>query len=110
MLAIAKTAGIPLNIDDFQRISDKIPLIGDLKPSGKYRMEDVHNIGGVPAILKYLLSEGLLNGDCMTVTGKSMKQNLESVPALPKDQKIILPVQKPIKPTGHIAILRGIRG
>mmetsp|Transcript_67305 Transcript_67305/g.197594 ORF Transcript_67305/g.197594 Transcript_67305/m.197594 type:complete len:569 (+) Transcript_67305:74-1780(+) len=108
LLAIAQTAGIDLNIDDFQRISAKTPLIADLKPSGKYRMEDVHTIGGTPTIMKYLLKLGWLHGDCMTVTGQTVAQNLASVPELDFDkQDVILPVDKCIQSTGNIKILRG---
>ena len=107
LLAIARTLGIKLTLDDFQRISDKIPFIADLKPSGKYVMEDVHLVGGIPAVLKYLHSEGLIHGDCMTVTGKTMAENLSSVPGLNEDQQVIQPLSKPIKSTGHIQILYG---
>jgi dihydroxy-acid dehydratase len=107
LLAIARTVGVELTLDDFQRISDKVPFIADLKPSGKYVMEDIHLVGGIPAVLKYLHSEGLINGDCMTVTGKTMSENLSSVPGLKKDQQVIQPLSKPIKSTGHIQILYG---
>ncbi len=106
-LAIADTAGIRFDIDDFQRISDKTPFIADLKPSGKYLMEDIHKIGGVPIIMKYLLDKGLLYGDCLTVTGKSLAENLKDIPTLDFNQNIILPLEKPIKETGHIRILKG---
>ena len=107
LLAMAKSVNVPLTLEDFQRVSDRIPFIANLKPSGEYVMEDVHKIGGTPTVLKYLLSEGLLDGDCMTVTGKTMKQNLSSVPELSFTQKVIQPLSKPIKPSGHIQILKG---
>eukprot|EP00930_Biecheleria_cincta_P104652 TRINITY_DN9702_c0_g1_i2.p1 TRINITY_DN9702_c0_g1~~TRINITY_DN9702_c0_g1_i2.p1 ORF type:complete len:573 (-),score=109.88 TRINITY_DN9702_c0_g1_i2:132-1751(-) len=108
LLAMAATAGVPLEIDDFQRISDKTSLIADLKPSGKYRMEDVHRIGGTPAVMKYLLKLGWLHGDCLTCTGQTLAQNLAS--ALDLDfgaQGVILPVERCIQKTGNIKILRG---
>ena len=107
-LAIAHAAGIDFTLQDVQAISDRTPLLGDLKPSGKYYMEDVLAIGGVPAIMKYLLQVGLIHGECMTVTGKTIAENLADVAELDFDtQKIILPVQTPIKPTGHLQILYG---
>ena len=107
LIAIARAVDVPLTIDDFQRISDKIPFIADMKPSGKYVMEDLHRIGGTQAVLKYLLSKGLIDGSPMTVTGKTLGENLSQAPNLAKDQDIIRPLEKPIKPTGHITILRG---
>ncbi len=107
LIAIAKTVGVPLGIDDFQKISDKTPFIADLKPSGKYVMEDLCNVGGVPAVLKLLLREGFLHGDCLTCTGRSLAENLEAVPDLKKGQQVIVPLAQPIKPTGHIQILYG---
>jgi dihydroxy-acid dehydratase len=108
LIAMAKSVDIDLSQDDVQAVSDRIPFIADLKPSGKYLMEDLHNIGGVPAVMKYLLSKGLLNGDCLTVTGKTIRENLEEVPELDFDsQKIIFPIEQPIKPSGHIQILYG---
>ncbi len=107
LIAIARAAEVPLTIEDFQAVSDRVPFIADLKPSGKYVMEDVHNIGGVPAIMKYLLDEGMLDGDCMTVTGKTIAENVESVPGLADGQLIILPLSEPIKASGHIRILKG---
>ncbi|SFR47832.1 dihydroxy-acid dehydratase [Robiginitalea myxolifaciens] len=106
-LAIAKAANVDFTLDDFQRISDETPFLADLKPSGKYLMEDVHRIGGVPAVLKFMLKEGMLHGDCLTVTGKTLAENLESVPDLSADQDVIRPVNNPIKPTGHLRILYG---
>ena len=106
-LAIAKAAGLDFTLDDFQTIMDKTPFLADLKPSGKYLMEDLHNVGGVPAVLKFMLDEGMLYGDCLTVTGKTLAENLADVPALSEGQDIIRPVAEPIKPTGHIRILKG---
>ena len=107
ILAIAKSANIDFNIDDFQEISDSTPFLADLKPSGKFLMEDLHNVGGIPAVMKYMLENNLLNGDCMTVTGKSISENLNDVKALKKGQKIINPISNPIKKSGHIRILYG---
>jgi dihydroxy-acid dehydratase len=104
---MARTMNIPLTLDDFQEISDKVPFIADLKPSGKYVMEDVHKVGGIPAVLKYLLENKLLHGDCLTVTGKTMAENLEKVKPLSKIQDVIRPLTHPIKPSGHIQILYG---
>jgi len=106
-LAIARAAKIDFTLDDFQRISDKTPFIADLKPSGKYLMEDLHEIGGIPIVLKYLLESGFLHGECLTVTGKSLKENLNNVDVLKFDQDVIRSIEKPIKPTGHIRILYG---
>ncbi len=106
-LAIAKAAAIKFTLQDFQRISDETPFLADLKPSGKYLMEDVHRVGGIPAVLKYLLSKGLLHGDCLTVTGKTLADNLENVPDLAKDQDVIKPLENPIKATGHLRMLYG---
>ncbi len=108
LIAMARSVDVELNQDDFQLISNKIPVLADLKPSGKYLMEDLHNIGGVPAVMKYLLSKGLLHGDCMTVTGKTVAENMSSIPDLDFDsQQIILPVEAPVKATGHLQILYG---
>lgn len=107
LVAMARTVGVPLTIDDFQRVSDRIPFLADLKPSGLYVMEDLHAIGGVPAVMKYLLANCLLDGSCLTVTGKTIAQNLADVPDLAAGQKIIRPLSNPIKPTGHIQILYG---
>ena len=106
-LAIARAADIDFTLQDFQKISDTTPFIADLKPSGKYAMEDVHRIGGIPAVLKYLLKEGLLHGDCLTVTGKTLAENLENVPDLTEGQEVIMPLDKPIKATGHLRMLYG---
>lgn len=107
LIAIAKSVEVPLALDDFQRISDKTPYLGDLKPSGPYVMEDLYNVGGVPAVLKLMLKEGFLHGDCLTVTGKTMAENLADVPDLKEGQKVIYPFSDPIKKTGHIQILFG---
>ncbi len=106
-LAMAKAFDIDWNIDDFQAISDKTPFLADLKPSGKYVMEDLHQVGGTPAVMKYLLEKGFIHGDCMTVTGKTVAENLEEVPSLAQEQDIIMPIETPIKKTGHIQILKG---
>jgi dihydroxy-acid dehydratase len=107
LLAMARSVNVPLSIDDFQKTSDRVPYIADLKPSGKYVMEDLHHVGGTPAVMKYLLEKGYLKGDCMTVTGKTIAQNLVEVKGLAEGQKIIYPVEKPIKTSGHIRIMRG---
>ncbi|MDC1492795.1 dihydroxy-acid dehydratase [Flavobacteriaceae bacterium] len=106
-LAIARAAKIDFTLDDFQKISDSTPFIADLKPSGKYLMEDVHDIGGTPAILKYLLKKGLVHGECLTVTGKTLEENLKDVNDLPIDQDVIKTIENPIKSSGHIRILYG---
>ena len=107
-LAIARAVDIPLTLDEIQAISDRVPLIADLKPSGKYYMEDVLAIGGVPAVTKYLYEQGMIHGDCMTVTGKTVAENLAEAPDLNfETQKIIFPLSQPIKKTGHIQVLRG---
>ena len=106
-LAIARSANIEFSLDDFQKISDKTPYIANLKPSGKYLMEDLHEIGGIPLILKYMLDAGFLHGDCLTVTGKTLEENLRSVKSLSFDQDIIMPLENPIKKSGHIQILYG---
>ena len=108
MIAMAKSVGVKVTQDDFQTISDKVPVLADFKPSGKYLMQDLHQYGGVPAVMKYLLKEGLLHGDCLTVTGKTVAENLAAVPDLDfNQQKIIKPLSHPIKPTGHLQILYG---
>lgn len=107
LIAMAKTAGIDFTLSDVTRINEKTPVLADLKPSGKYLMEDVFAIGGVPAIMKYLLDKGLLHGDCLTVTGKTVKENLQTVQGLPQNQDIILPVESPLKTNGHLRILYG---
>ena len=106
-LAIARAAEVDFTLDDIQRISNTTPYLADLKPSGKYLMEDLHNVGGIPAVLKYLLDQGFLHGDCLTVTGKTLAENLREVAPLAANQKIIHPLNLPIKPTGHLQILKG---
>jgi len=106
-LAIARAAKIDFTLDDFQKISDSTPFIADLKPSGKYLMEDVHDIGGTPAVLKYLLKKGLIHGECLTVTGKTLKENLNEVSDLKLNQDVIKTIENPIKSSGHIRILYG---
>ena len=108
MIAIARTAKVPLSQDDFQMISDKVPMLADFKPSGKYLMEDLHKYGGTPAVMKYLLSKGLIHGDCLTVTGKTIAENLADAPDLDFDkQDIVHCLENPIKATGHLQILYG---
>lgn len=107
LIAMARALDLDLTLDDFQSVSDRIPFLADLKPSGQYVMQDLHNIGGTPAVMKFLLEEGLLNGDCMTVTGKTLAQNLENLPGFKTGQDIIRPMSEPIKRTGHIQILKG---
>ncbi|KAF2220165.1 dihydroxy-acid dehydratase-like protein [Elsinoe ampelina] len=107
LIAIAHSVGITLTPSDFQSVSDRTPFLADLKPSGKYVFEDLYNIGGTPALLKFLLAEGVIDGSGMTVTGRTLAQNLESAPSFPADQDIIRPFSNPIKPVGHIQILHG---
>lgn len=107
LIAIAKSVDVEVSLADFQRISDKTPLLADLKPSGQYLMEDLHEVGGTPAVMKYLLQEGMIDGACMTVTGKTVAENLNEVPELSDEQKVILPISNPLKPTGHIQVLYG---
>lgn len=107
LLAIAKAIGIGLHLSDFQRISDRTPLIADLKPSGKYLMEDVHHAGGIPAIMRVLLEAGFLHGDTLTVTGRTLAENLAGAPPLPEGQRILAPFDKPLKASGHLQVLYG---
>jgi dihydroxy-acid dehydratase len=108
LIAMSRSVGLKVTQEDFQRISDTTPLIADLKPSGKYLMEDLHQIGGTPLVMKYLLDKGLLHGDCLTVTGKTIAENLKDIPAIDfNKQDIIVPLEKPIKKSGHIQILYG---
>ena len=107
LLAIAHTAGVEYSLNDFQRISDQTPYLADLKPNGQYLMEDLHKTGGTPAVMKYLLEKGMLCGDCLTVTGKTLAENLSTLPGLPVGQKVIHPIGAPLKSTGHIRILSG---
>jgi len=107
LLAMARAVNVPLTLHDFQKASDRVPYLADLKPSGKFVQEDLHSVGGTPAVMKYLLAEGLLIGDCMTVTGKTLAENLSELPGLKQGQTIVHPVSDPIKATGHIQILFG---
>lgn len=107
LIAMARAVDVNLTIDDFQKVSDRIPLLADLKPSGRFVQEDLHSVGGTPAVMKYLLEKGLLDGDCITVTGKTLAENLKDLPGLKTGQTVIQPIEKPIKETGHIQILRG---
>lgn len=107
LIAMARAVDVPLSIDDFQKVSDRVPFLADLKPSGKYVMEDLHNVGGTPAVMKYLLEQGLINGDCLTVTGKTVAENLSELPGLKAGQDVFMPIDKPIKKTAHIQILKG---
>ena len=107
LLAMARAVNVPLTIDDFQAVSDRIPFLADLKPSGQYVMEDLHNVGGTPAVMKYLLEHGLLDGDCMTVTCKTVAENLQDLPGLQAGQDVFHDLSDPIKETGHIQILKG---
>ena len=107
LIAMARAVDVPLTIDDFQAVSDRIPLLADLKPSGQYVMEDLHAVGGTPAVLRYLLDKGVLHGDCLTVTGKTLAENLAELPDLSEGQDVIRSWEEPIKKTGHLTILRG---
>ncbi|MHB1950802.1 MAG: dihydroxy-acid dehydratase [Acidiferrobacteraceae bacterium] len=107
LIAMARAAGVGLTVDDFQAFSDRVPYLADLKPSGRYVMEDLHRVGGTPAVMKYLLEHGLLHGDCLTVTGKTVAENLDLLPGLADGQDVVRPLERPIKATGHIRILRG---
>ncbi len=107
LIAMARAVDVDLTLDDFQSVSDRIPFLADLKPSGRFVMEDLHGVGGTPAVLKYLLEKGLIDGNCLTVTGKTLADNLADLPGLSEGQEIIQPVEKPIKATGHLRILRG---
>jgi dihydroxy-acid dehydratase len=107
LIAMARAVNVELGVDDFQAVSDRVPFLADLKPSGKYVMEDLHNVGGTPAVMKYLLAEGLIDGDCLTVTGKTVAENLADLPALTDGQDVFHALSDPIKPTGHIQILKG---
>jgi len=107
LIAMARAVDVKVTIDGFQKVSDRIPFLADLKPSGQYVMEDLHNVGGTPAVMKYLLDQGWINGDCMTVTGKTIAENLKELPGLKEGQDVIRPVSNPIKESGHIQILKG---
>ena len=107
LIAMARSVDVSLTLDDFQSVSDRIPFLADLKPSGRFVQEDLHAVGGTPAVMKYLLAEGLLNGQCLTVTGKTLAENVADLPSLSPGQEVVRPIEDPIKPTGHIQILRG---
>jgi dihydroxy-acid dehydratase len=107
LIAMARAVQVPLGIDDFQAVSDRVPFLADLKPSGKYVMEDLHNVGGTPAVMKYLLENGLIDGACLTVTGRSVAENLQELPALQAGQEVFRTLDNPIKQTAHIQILKG---
>ena len=107
LLAMARSVDVNLTIDDFQAVSDRVPYLADLKPSGKYVMADLHEVGGTPAVLKYLFEKGYINGNCLTVTGKTLGENLSEVDGLAEGQPIIRPIETPIKPSGHLQILKG---
>jgi dihydroxy-acid dehydratase len=107
LIAMADSVGIEITLKDFQNVTDRIPVLADLKPSGKYLMEDLHNVGGIPAVLKYLLEKGLINGNCLTVTGKTMAENLKEISELKVGQVVIKPLENPIKKTGHLQMLFG---
>ncbi|HVA45242.1 MAG TPA: dihydroxy-acid dehydratase [Pirellulales bacterium] len=107
LIAMARAVGVELAIDDFQKVSNRVPYLADLKPSGRFVQEDLHKVGGTPAVMKYLLEKGLLDGDCPTVTGKTIAQNLAGLPGLSSGQEIVQTLEKPIKPSGHIQILKG---
>jgi len=107
LIAMARSVGVELTVDDFQKVSDRVPLLADLKPSGRYVQEDLHNVGGTPGVMKMLLAAELLNGDCLTVTGKTLAENLEPLPGLKEGQTVVHPLAEPIKETAHIQILRG---
>ena len=107
LIAMARSVDVPLTLEDFQAVSERVPFIADLKPSGRYVMEDLHKVGGIPAVMKYLLEKGLLHGDCLTVTGQTVAQNLADVPGFSEGQQVVLPLDSPIKSSGHIQILYG---
>ncbi|MCG3200502.1 MAG: Dihydroxy-acid dehydratase [Gammaproteobacteria bacterium] len=107
LIAMARAVGVALTVDDFQKVSDRTPYLADLKPSGKYVFEDLHDIGGIPAVMKFLLDHGMIDGDCLTATGRTVAGNLEDLPGLKAGQSIIRPLDRPIKPSGHLQILKG---
>lgn len=107
LIAMARSVDVPLSIDDFQKVSDRTPMLADLKPSGRFVQEDLHSVGGTPAVLKFLLAEGMLDGSCMTVTGKTLAENVADLPGLKEGQMVVHSLANPIKETGHIRILRG---
>ncbi|MBE2222871.1 MAG: dihydroxy-acid dehydratase [Anaerolineae bacterium] len=107
LIAMSRGVGVNLTLDDFQAVSDRIPMLADFKPSGRFVMEDLNDVGGTPAVMKYLLENGLIHGDCLTVTGKTVAENLAELPGLAEGQEIVQPLENPIKETGHLQILRG---
>ena len=107
LIAMARAAQVELTIDDFQRVSARVPFLADLKPSGRFVQEDLHNVGGTPGVMKYLLEKGLMDGDCLTITGKTLDENLAALPGLKAGQEVVATIENPIKKTGHIQILRG---
>jgi dihydroxy-acid dehydratase len=107
LIAMARSVDVPLCLDDFQKVSDRVPFLADLKPSGRYVQEDLHKVGGTPGVMKYLLESDLINGDCLTVTGKTIAENLADLPGLDQGQDVVHTLDNPIKKTGHIQILRG---
>lgn len=107
LIAMARAVDVRLDLDDFQAVSERAPFLADLKPSGKYVMEDLHKVGGIPAVMKMLLERDLIDGDCMTVTGKTLAENLAAAPPLSEGQDVIHPLERPINPRGHIRILKG---
>ena len=107
LIAMARAAQVELTIDDFQKVSTRVPFLADLKPSGRFVQEDLHNVGGTPGVMKYLLEKGLMDGDCLTITGKTLGENLAALPGLKAGQEVVATIEKPIKKTGHIQILRG---
>jgi dihydroxy-acid dehydratase len=107
LIAIAHAAGLTLTLDDIQAVSDRVPFLADLKPSGRFLMEDLDRVGGTPAVMQYLLGEGLLHGDCLTVTGRTLAENLADLPGLAEGQEVLRPLARPIKATGHLQVLRG---
>jgi dihydroxy-acid dehydratase len=107
LIAMARAVEVPLGIDDFQQVSRRVPYLADLKPSGRFVQEDLHHVGGTPAVMKYLLEKGLMDGDCLTVTGRTLAENLANLPGLKAGQEIVHTTEKPLKASGHIQILRG---
>jgi dihydroxy-acid dehydratase len=107
LMAMARSVGISLTLADFQKVSDRVPLLADLKPSGRYVMEDLHRVGGTPAVIRYLLEQDLMHGDCLTVTGQTLADNVANLPGFAPEQAVFMPLSKPIKATGHIQILTG---
>ncbi|OUD12046.1 dihydroxy-acid dehydratase [Thioflexithrix psekupsensis] len=107
LIAMARSVGIQLTLDDFQQVSDRVPFLADLKPSGRYVMEDLHRVGGTPAVIRYLLENDLMHGDCLTVTGKTLAENVADLPGFAPGQEVFMPLSKPIKSSGHIQILKG---